>query len=348
MTYAEAMARYGTDKPDLRFGLELVECTDYFADTPFRVFQAPYVGAVVMPGGASPAAQAARRLAGLGQAARRARAWPTCSSARTASSAARSPRTSPTPSGPAWPRTSAPSRATASSSPPAPAQAVPGAARCRPARDRPARRADRRVGVVVRVGRRRAAVRAGRRRDRGRRRRGRRRRLDRRAPRVHRRRSRSASTRSTPTPATRWPTPTTSSATATRSAAARSVSTARDVQERVFAVMGLGEEEAQEKFGFLLDAFAYGAPPHGGIAFGWDRICALLAGHRLDPRRHRVPEDRRRLRPAHRRAGADHRRAAQGGRRRRPRPHQGLTSLSWASHSARSGPESDRQHSDAG
>ena len=45
--------RYGTDKPDLRFDLELTELTDYFADTPFRVFQAPYVGSVVMPGGAS-------------------------------------------------------------------------------------------------------------------------------------------------------------------------------------------------------------------------------------------------------------------------------------------------------
>ncbi len=52
----------------------------------------------------------------------------------------------------------------------------------------------------------------------------------------------------------------------------------RDVQERVFDVMGIGEEEAQEKFGFLLDAFAFGAPPHGGIAFGWDRIVSLLAG----------------------------------------------------------------------
>ena len=52
----------------------------------------------------------------------------------------------------------------------------------------------------------------------------------------------------------------------------------RDIQERVFAVMGLSEEEAREKFHFLLDAFAFGAPPHGGIAFGWDRICALLSG----------------------------------------------------------------------
>ena len=51
-----------------------------------------------------------------------------------------------------------------------------------------------------------------------------------------------------------------------------------DVQKRVFALMGLDEAEAQEKFGFLLDAFKYGAPPHGGIAFGWDRIVALLAG----------------------------------------------------------------------
>lgn len=50
----------------------------------------------------------------------------------------------------------------------------------------------------------------------------------------------------------------------------------RDVQERVFNVMGIGPEEAQEKFGFLLDAFRFGAPPHGGLAFGWDRIVSLL------------------------------------------------------------------------
>src|SRR5690606_39736141 len=52
----------------------------------------------------------------------------------------------------------------------------------------------------------------------------------------------------------------------------------RDVQERVFSVLGLGEEEAREKFGFLLDAFAYAAPPHAGIAFGWCRIVAPLTG----------------------------------------------------------------------
>jgi aspartyl-tRNA synthetase len=52
----------------------------------------------------------------------------------------------------------------------------------------------------------------------------------------------------------------------------------RDIQERVFAVMGLDKPVAAEKFGFLLEAFMFGAPPHGGIAFGWDRITALLAG----------------------------------------------------------------------
>src|SRR5690606_35084109 len=51
-----------------------------------------------------------------------------------------------------------------------------------------------------------------------------------------------------------------------------------DVQRRVFELLGITAEDAAEKFGFLLEAFRYGPPPHGGIAFGWDRICALLAG----------------------------------------------------------------------
>ena len=51
-----------------------------------------------------------------------------------------------------------------------------------------------------------------------------------------------------------------------------------DIQEKVFAVLGIGPEEARAKFGFLLDALRYGAPPHGGIAFGLDRLCALMSG----------------------------------------------------------------------
>ncbi len=51
-----------------------------------------------------------------------------------------------------------------------------------------------------------------------------------------------------------------------------------DIQEKVFKVIGLSEEEAKERFGFLLDALKYGAPPHGGMAFGLDRLCAIMRG----------------------------------------------------------------------
>jgi aspartyl-tRNA synthetase len=52
----------------------------------------------------------------------------------------------------------------------------------------------------------------------------------------------------------------------------------RDLQEKMFTALGMSKEEALHKFGFLLGAFEYGAPPHGGIAFGFDRLCSILGG----------------------------------------------------------------------
>ncbi len=82
---------------------------------------------------------------------------------------------------------------------------------------------------------------------------------------------------STAIPARSCRAPTTSCSTAPRSAAARSAS-ARSTCRRIFSIIGFSEQEAQSRFGFLLDAFRYGAPPHGGIAMGIDRIVTLLAG----------------------------------------------------------------------
>ena len=113
MPYREAMEKYGSDKPDLRFGLELTDLTEFFKDTTFRVFKAPYVGAVVMPGGAS-------------QSRRTFDAWQEWAKQRGAKGLAyvtvgedgwvvRLLRTLPTPSVPVWLRLPAPSPVTASS-----------------------------------------------------------------------------------------------------------------------------------------------------------------------------------------------------------------------------------------
>jgi aspartyl-tRNA synthetase len=176
MTYADAMRRYGSDKPDLRLDLELVDSTDYFKDTPFRVFQAPYVGAVVMPGGAS---QPRKQLD----------AWQDWARQRGAKGLAyvligaeqRVLLGQPRPLGrsrgrEAWRRGLLRCRL-------GQGRAVP--ARGGAAGDRPSPRPDRRVAVVLRLGRRRAAVRTDERGHCLRRRRGGHRRLDGRASRLH-------------------------------------------------------------------------------------------------------------------------------------------------------------------
>ena len=76
----------------------------------------------------------------------------------------------------------------------------------------------------------------------------------------------------------------------------------RETQAKVFRLLGLSDEEARDRFGFFLEALEYGTPPHGGLALGLDRICALLAGEIVDSRGDRVPEDDRGRGPDVRRA----------------------------------------------
>ena len=276
MTYAEAMEKYGTDKPDLRFGLELTELTDYFANTTFRVFKAPYVGAVVMPGGAS---QPRRTLD----------AWQEWAKQRGAKGLAYVlVQEDGELTGPVAKNITDEERAGLASA----TGANPGDCIFFAAGE--AKQARALLGAVrVEIGHRTGLIKDGEWSfvwvvD---------------APLFE---SAAEATESGDVALghSAW-TAVHHAFTAPKpefldtfdkdpgSALAYAYDIVcngneigggsirihrRDVQERVFAVMGIGEEEAQEKFGFLLDAFKYGAPPMGGIAFGWDRIISLLAG----------------------------------------------------------------------
>ena len=318
MTYADAMRRFGSDKPDLRFGLELVECTDFFKDTPFRVFQAPYVGAVVMPGGAS---QPRRTLDAwqdfAKQRGHRGLAYVLVGDDGTLSGPVAKNLSDAERDGLAAHVGASPGDCIFFSAGPAKSsRALLGAVRIEIAKRldlidpnawaftwvvdpplfEPADEATAHGDVAVGSG--------------------------------------------------AW-TAVHHAFTAPKPEFEDSIDTdpgivladaydvvcngneigggsirihRRDIQERVFAVMGLDKAEAEEKFGFLLEAFTFGAPPHGGIAFGWDRINALLSG--MDSIREVIafPEVRRRRRPADRCARADHAAAAQGiGNRRQAR-----------------------------
>ena len=276
MTYADAMRRFGSDKPDLRFGLELVECTQYFADTPFRVFQAPYVGAVVMPGGAS---QPRRTLDGwqdwAKQRGHRGLAYVLIDEDGTLGGPVAKNLSDAERAGLASQVGAKPGDCVFFSAGPArTSRALLGAARGEIARrldmiddgawafvwivDPPLFEAadDATAAGDVAVGS--GAWTA-----------------------VHH-----AFTAPKPEHAGVIDTDPGSVLADAYDIVCNGHEIGggsirihrRDVQEQVFSVMGIDNEEAGEKFGFLLDAFTFGAPPHGGIAFGWDRITALLFG----------------------------------------------------------------------
>ncbi|WP_285724670.1 aspartate--tRNA ligase [Psychromicrobium xiongbiense] len=276
MPYWEAMARYGSDKPDLRFGLELTDLTEYFKDTTFRVFQAPYVGAVVMPGGAS---QARRTLDG----------WQEWAKQRGAKGLAYVLiQEDGELTGPVAKNLSETEKAGLAAA----VGAQPGDCVFFGAGDRDdawsilgATRVEigHRTGLInpeefafVWI-------------------------VD--APMFESAAAAKASGDTTvgggdwtalhhafTSPKAEFMDTFDQDPAAALAYAYDIVCNGneigggsirihrRDVQERVFALMGLSEEEQQETFGFLLEGFKFGAPPHGGIAFGWDRVVALLAG----------------------------------------------------------------------
>jgi aspartyl-tRNA synthetase len=275
LTYAEAMDRYGTDKPDLRFGLELVDLTSYFVGTPFRVFQADYVGAVVMPGGAG---QPRRQLDAWQDFARqrghRGLAYVLIGEdgdlggpvAKNISDFERSGLGAAVGAEPG-------DCVFFAAGPQSQAQALLGATRLE---------IGRRLGLIDESGWEFCWV------------------VD--AP-LFEPSDKAVAAGDVAVGTGAWtavhhaftsPKPESMDTFDTDPGSALAYAYdivcngneigggsirihRRDIQERVFAVMGLDREQAQARFGFLLDAFAYGAPPHGGIAFGWDRICALLS-----------------------------------------------------------------------
>jgi aspartyl-tRNA synthetase len=276
ISYAEAMRRFGSDKPDLRFGVELVECTKYFKDTTFRVFQAPYVGAVVMPGGAS---QPRRTLNGWQEFAKqrghKGLAYVLVAEdgslggpvAKNLTDAERDGLTAHVGAKPG-------DCIFFAAGPAKGARALLGATRIEIAKrldlidqnawaftwvvDFPMFETTDEATASGEV-----AVGSGA------------------WTAVHH-----AFTAPKPESEGTFDTDPGNALSDAYDIVCNGNEIGggsirihrRDLQERVFAMMGIDHQEAQDKFGFLLEAFTFGAPPHGGIAFGWDRITALLAG----------------------------------------------------------------------
>lgn len=265
MTYQDAMRRFGSDKPDLRFGLELVDVTTFFKDTNFRVFQAPYVGAVVMPGGAD---SPRRELD----------AWQDWAKARGAKGLA---YILVQPDGALGGPVAKNLSDKESASIAAQVGAKPGdaiffaAGELAPSLNL--------LGAVrLEIGARKKLIPDGEWKflwvvD---------------APMFEKLEDGGWTAVHHPFTGPK-PEFEKSFDVDPESALAYAYDIVlngnevgggsirihkSDIQSRVFKVIGLSEAEAESKFGFLLDAFRYGPPPHGGIALGLDRLCALLAG----------------------------------------------------------------------